>query len=110
MGVDPRRDVGLVGAAQRRGRARQIGEMEAERGARRDADLAARNMAEQHGAGRLARSDDLDVDAARREPGPAAIVGNDAAAVIVGDLDGLRRRAPAPGQEQGHDQERMSWH
>jgi len=36
---------------------------------------------------RLARSDDLDIDATRGEPGPPGVVFDDTAAMIVGNLD-----------------------
>ena len=82
--------------------------MEPESGGGRDADLAARNMAEQDCACRLAGSDNADVDTARCETSPACIVLEHAAAVIVVHVDGFRHRgscktAHQRGEEKSED-------
>src|SRR5215475_6957215 len=87
MGIDPRPDVGLIGAPQRLCGILSTREMKAEPRGGRDADLVARNVAKQDCACRLAGPDNADVDTTGCETSPARIVLRGAAAVIVIDLD-----------------------
>jgi hypothetical protein len=100
MRIDPSPDVGLIGAPEHLCGILSLREMEAEPGAGCDADLAARNVAEQDGACRLAGPDNADVDTAGRETSPARIVLHDAAAVIVIHIDGFRDRGESKTARQ----------
>jgi hypothetical protein len=92
MGVDPRADVGLIGAPEHLRGILPAREMEAEPGGGRDADLVARNVAEEDRACRLAGPDNADVDTAGCKTSPARIVLRGAATVIVIHVDGFGHR------------------
>src|SRR5579872_4923860 len=81
--------------------------MKAEARFRRDADPAARDMAEQYRASRLARSDDADVHPARSQSRPAHAVLNNRAAVAVGDID--RLGAGRAGRKNHHNDRHEKW-
>src|SRR5665213_229991 len=65
MLVDPLPDVARIGPPQRRSGGLELGKVKAETRLGHDADPAARNMAQQDRASRLARSNDAYVHAAR---------------------------------------------
>jgi hypothetical protein len=92
MGVDPRADIGLIGAPEHLRGILPPREMEAEPGGGRNADPVARNVAEEDRACRLAGPDNADVDTAGCETSPARIILRGAAAVIVIHVDGFCHR------------------
>jgi len=92
MRIDPGADVGLIGAPEHLCGILPARQMEPEPGGGPDADLAARNMAEQNCTCRLAGPDNADIDTTRRKTGPARIVLKNAAAVIVVHVDRFRNR------------------
>jgi hypothetical protein len=107
--VDPRLDVSGVGGPERCGGLRQVGEMEAETGLLRDADAISRDVAQQHGAGRLARADDAHARALRPVPGPFGVVVGDAPAVIVVHVDRFRPRGQRR-EKNVYEQEQAAFH
>src|SRR5579883_604592 len=106
--IDPRLDVGRIAVPERAGRLRQMREMKAEGRLRRDADAAARDMSQQHGAGRPAWPNDPDTRAVMGVRGPARVVIGDATAVIVGEVDGFRLPRQRTNAEQG-DKDEAAW-
>ena len=68
--------------------------MESEGRGGHHAYLAARDVGEQHGAGRLARADDADLGVASGYPAPPRVVLVDAPPVVIDHIDnfGQRRR------------------
>jgi len=106
--IDPCLDVGGIGIPERRRGLWQVGEMETETGLRGDANALARDMAEQHGAGRLARTDDPNAGALLTQRRPTRIVFDDTPAVsrfhihiarmdVVPDADGALLEALQEG-------------
>src|SRR5450631_4366186 len=91
MLVNPRANIGLIAVPKHRGSAGQFGSMKAERAVWSDANLIAGNVGEQNRASRLARPDNSDVDTARREFSPPRVVGDNTAAVAIGNVDRCRR-------------------
>src|SRR5262245_39641726 len=100
MRIDPCADVRLIGAPEHLCGILPARQMEPEPGGRRDADLAARNMAEQDSARRLAGPNNADIDTAGRETRPARIVLKDATAMIVIHVDGFRHRGDSKAAHQ----------
>ena len=83
-------------------------EMKAEARVGHHANPAARNMAKQNCAGRLARADDTHIHTLRSKRRPACIVLSNRSAVTVIDIDrpGLRHRSGE--HERGEDGEQDS--
>ena len=74
MTLDPLLDVPSIGMPERRRCIMAMREMKAKARLRHHADPAARNMAEQHRAGRLTGANYAYIHAARGEIGPARII------------------------------------